>query len=521
MAGDLGDGGASASPVAPASKVQAPKTPVPGTGAPLASAPLTLVPMALLLCAVSYATESQGAFYPGPFHLFVVLVGAALLASVGVARSWRWARTVLGDPLVIMAGALALVTVVSSTAAGHAADAIGPVCLLLMMAAVVAVVKALRPEHRHLLVTGVVVIAVVVAAIGWVALVTRRQPDALTSQGLWRAASTLTYENALAAFLTAPALLCLDRLMTASSRSLVWSEAAYVLLLGIGASLSRGGVLGLVVGLAVLTAFRGLRTVARVGPPVVASLIALAGLAPGLPVGSSRHALLACAGLVVGGVAAAWTFRSRRLQVGAAVAGTAVVGAIVAVVSTGHVAGDIAQARFSAASSDRAHEWEAAFDVARHHLLLGVGTARVLLQWQEGGKIFTATFAHNEFLQLLVQDGIVGLVVLLCGLAWIVVRLAHLRGRSDGVNGWSAECAMASLIALLVQSALDFLWHLPVIPVLMAVVLATVTATSERAAVPRTGDGATGAGAGTAVAAPPTTSPATPTATMALTTRRL
>jgi len=442
---------------------------------------MTLVPMALLLCALSYATEAQGAFYPGPFHLFVVLVGAALLASLGLARSRRWARLVLGDPLVIMAAALALVSVVSSTTAGHAADAIGPVCLLLMMAAVVAVVKALRPEHRQLLVTGVVLIAVAVAAVGWVALVTRHQPDALTSQGLWRAASTLTYENALAAFLTAPALLCLDRLMTAPSRDLVWSEAAYVLLLGIGASLSRGGVLGLVVGIAVLGAFRGPRSLPRLGPPVVASLIALAGLAPGVPVGSSPHALVAWAGLLAGGVAAAWTFGSRRLRVGAAVAGAAVLGAIVAVVSTGHVAGEIAQARFSAASSDRAHEWAAAFDVARHHLLLGVGTARVLLQWQEGGKTFTATFAHNEFLQLLLQNGIIGLVVLLSGLAWIFVRLAHLRGRSDATSGWSAECAIASLVALLVQSALDFLWHLPVIPVLMAVVLATVTATSQGA----------------------------------------
>jgi hypothetical protein len=442
--------------------------------------------MALLLCALSYATESQGAFYPGPFHLFVVLVGAALLASVAVVRSWPWVRAVVGDPLVLMVGALSVVTVVSSATAGHAGDAIGPVCLLLMMGAAVAVVKALRPEHRQLLVTGVIVIAVVVAAIGWVALVTRRQPDALTSQGLWRAASTLTYENAMAAFLTAPALLGLDRLMTTPCRNLLWSEATYVLLLGIGASLSRGGVLGLVVGIAVLTALRGRRALLRLAPPVVASLIALMCLAPGLPVGSSPHALLAWAGLVVGAAAAAWTFESRRLRVGAAVAGTAVVGVIIAVVSTGHVAGEIAQARLSAASSDRAHEWAAAFDVARHHLLLGVGTARVLLQWQEGGKIFTATFAHNEFLQLLVQDGIVGVAVLLMGLAAVFVRLAHLRGRSDGTHGSSAECAIACLGALLVQSAFDFLWHLPVIPVLMAVVLATVTATGHRSVVPGT-----------------------------------
>lgn len=486
MAGDLGERGAPVSPVGPA---------------PLNQGPLTLVPMALLLCALSYATESQGAFYPGPFHVFVVLVGLALVTSVGLARSSSWAGTVGRDPVVIMAAALSLVTMVSSAVAGQPADAIGPVALLLTMAAAVAVVKALRPEHRRLLVAGIVVIAVAVAAIGWGALVTRRPPDALTSQGLWRAASTLTYENALAAFLTAPALLCLDRLMTGSSPNLAWSEAAFVLLLGIGASLSRGGVLGLVAGIVVLTALRGPRTLLRLAAPVVGSLIALAGLAPGVPVGSSPHALLAVGALVAGGVAAAWTLTTRRLRVGAVVAGTAVVGVIVAVLATGHVAGEIARARASAASSDRAHEWAAALDVARHHLLLGVGTARPLLQWEEGGKIFTASFAHNEFLQLLVQDGIVGLVVLVGGLAWVFVRLARRRGPDGATGAWSADCAMACLVALLVQSALDFLWHLPVIPVLMAVVLAIATSPGQ-ATGGAGGPGAVGAGT-TAMTADP------------------
>ena len=409
---------------------------------------IAVVPMALLLCALSYATESQGAFYPGPFKVFVILVGAALVSCVTAGISSAWAVSVVRDPLVLMALSLSLVTVVSSAVAGQAADAIGTVCVLLTMAAAVAVVKALRPEHRPLLVGGIVVIGVVVAAIGWGAVVARWQPDALTGQGLWRAASTLTYENALAAFLTAPALLCLDRLMTAGARSPIWSAAAYVLLVGIGATLSRGGVLGLVIGLAVLGALRGPRRLLRLGPPVVGSVIALACLAPSLPVdvarprGSGRRG----AGLrrrvgdmderVVAG-----------LRAGAAALGVVVLGVLVAVVSTGHLARQIAGARFSAASSDRAHEWAAAFDVARHHLLLGIGTARVLLQWEAGGKLFTAAFAHNEFLQLLVQDGLVGLVVLLLGLVGVFVRLARRRGKE---SAWGADCGIACLVALLV-----------------------------------------------------------------------
>jgi hypothetical protein len=434
-----------------------------------------LVPMALLLCALSYATDSQGAFYPGPFHVFVVLVGAALVASVALARSTAWARAVVRDPLLLMALSLSVVTVVSSAVAGQETDAVGTVALLLTLAAAVAVVKALRPEHRQLLVGGIVVMAVVVAAVGWVAVVARWQPEALTGQGLWRAASTLTYENELAAFLTAPVLLCIDRLMTSRHRSLVWSEAAYVLLVGIGASLSRGGILGLVIAMAVLGALRGPRHVLRLGPPVVGAIVALACLAPSLPVASSRHVALACAGLAVGGAAAAWSFGSRLRRVSGGVFAAGVAGVIIAVAATGHV-GPIARARLSgASSSDRAHEWAAAFDVARHHLLLGTGMARVLLQWEEGGRLFTATFAHNEFLQLVTQDGLVGLGILLVGLVWVFVRLAQLRGSAGAPTAWAAECGIACLVALLVQSSLDFLWHVPVLPVLMAVVLATAT----------------------------------------------
>jgi O-antigen ligase/polysaccharide polymerase Wzy-like membrane protein len=456
-------------------------------GHALATGPL--VPMGLLLCALSYATDSQGAFYPGPFHVFVILVALALVAGAVVTRERArvWLGQVGRDPLVWTVAALAVVTVLSAVVAGQASNAIGPVALLFMMAAVVAVVTSLPAEHRRLLVAGVVAISVVVAAIGWVAVLARWQPNALTSQGLWRAASTLTYENALAAFLTAPALLCLDRLMTGTARRTAWALSAYVVLLGIGASLSRGGFLGLVVGVVVLVAWRGPARLPTVAGPVLGSLIGLAGLAPSFPVSGPARVAPAVVGLVVGALMAAWnvgegstiggderderrTTGWRRARVAAALVGTAVLIGLVAAVSSRNVAHQIAQARFSAASSDRAHEWSAAWAVARQHLVLGVGTARVLLQWQEGTRVFTATFAHNEFLQLVVQDGFIGLAVLLIGLICIVRRLLRLRGRG---SAWSVECASACLLALLVQSSLDFLWHLTVIPVLLAVVLAT------------------------------------------------
>lgn len=442
---------------------------------------------------MSYATDAQGAFYTGPYHVFVILVASALLVSLVVARFRIGAVDIVRDPVVAMAVALSLVTVASSVHVGEPSDAVGTVSLLLAMVAVVVVVRLLGVEQRRLLVIGLVVLGVIVAMVGWAAVVARWQPDALTSQGLWRAASTLTYENALAAFVTPATLLCFDRLMAAPGdrrrpaavtrrpATTWWSLGAYGLLVGVGASLSRGGLLGLAVGTVLLGLLRGPRHWGRVAPPVAGAVVALVCLAPSLPVQSATHVPLACAGLVLGAAIAVSTLRTARQRVGAAGAGAAALVILLVTAPLGHVASDIAQTRLSASSSDRAHEWASAFDLARHHLLLGVGTARFVLQWVSGGRAFTAYFAHNEYLQLLAQDGVVGLAVLVAGLAAVFVHLAHHRGQP---TAWSADCGIACLAALLVQSAFDFLWHIPVIPELIAVALALSTTPGSHPAVP-------------------------------------
>ncbi|MGH9018025.1 MAG: O-antigen ligase family protein [Acidimicrobiales bacterium] len=451
---------------------------------------MAIVPMVLLLCALSYATEAQGAFYPGPFHGFVVLVALALVAAIATHRTRSWIRSVATDPVVVMAVVLSLVTEVSAGAAGHWTAATGTVAALLTLAGAVAVVRGLTPDHRRLLVAGLVTLGSVVAVVGWVAVVARWQPDALVSQGLWRASSTLTYENALAAYLTAPALLALDRLLSRGGGDLGWREASYLLLLGVGASLSRGGLLGLAIGFVALVLLHRGRTLVQVVPVLLGTVTAVACLAPGVPVGASPHVVLAIVGLAAGAVisAAPVTLDRRRGRLAAGVLGGAVVALVLAVAVTGRGAGEIARVRLSAASSDRAHEWGAAWTIARHHLALGVGAARVLLQWQVGGKLYTATFAHNEFLQLLVQDGVVGLAVLVAGLTWMTVRLARRRGGENASSGtWvTPSCAIACLVALVVESSLDFVWHLPVIPVLVAVVLAAALDDRPTASPPET-----------------------------------
>ena len=71
----------------------------------------SLVPVALLLATLSYATESQGTFYPAPFHVFVILVTGSLVTTLVLPRSASWWRAIVRDPVVRLSVVLAFVTV--------------------------------------------------------------------------------------------------------------------------------------------------------------------------------------------------------------------------------------------------------------------------------------------------------------------------------------------------------------------------------------------------------------------------
>lgn len=88
----------------------------------------------------------------------------------------------------------------------------------------------------------------------------------------------------------------------------------------------------------------------------------------------------------------------------------------------------------------------------------------------------TGRYVHNEYLQVLAELGFVGLallIVLLASLAWAVWRG---RPHAPSTAVWAG--AAAGLAALAVHSALDFLWHLPAIPLAGAVLAGLVLPTA-------------------------------------------
>jgi hypothetical protein len=435
----------------------------------------SLPPHALLLVvALVVAIAAQGAYYGAGQQVVAIVLLLALLVALR-ARPWSRDDALLAP---VEAGtALAAWAAVSAAVAGDIAAALPVVALLAGVVGVLVVARRLTWGQRHTLATAVVAIGVLAAASGWVGIAWRITPWALQDQGLWRAASTLTYANAAAGLLVPLALLAVACL--AARPGVPATVAACLLLIGTGATLSRGGALALAVGAAMLATLLGPgRTLRAAGPPTLGAVVALVGLAPSMPASSPPRPALAIVAMVVGVTVAVGVshVRSRLLALGLA---TAVVVAGAVLVVGGRMpdpAVSLSGSRLTLASPDRAAEARAALQVAAERPLTGTGPDRAVLAWDQHNRRVTSRYAHNEYLQVLAELGFVGLallLVLLASLAWTVWR-----GRPHAPSTAIWAGAAAGLAALAVHSALDFLWHLPAIPLAGAVLAGLVLPTA-------------------------------------------
>ena len=428
----------------------------------------------LLVVALVVAVAAQGAYYGAGQRTVAIVLVLALFAALRV-RPWSRVDALL--PPVEAAAALAAWAAVSAAAAGDITAALPIMALLAGVVVVLVAVRRLTGGQRDALAATVVAVGVLAAATGWIGVVWRVTPWALEDQGLWRAATTLTYANAAAGLLVPLALVAVARLVVRPG--VPATVAACLLFIGAGATLSRGGAVALAVATAVLATLLGPgRTLWAVGPPTLGAVVALAGLAPSMPASSPPRPALAAAALVVGLGAAVGASRLRSRQLALALA-AAVLGACVVLVVGGRggdAAGTVTSARLTIASPDRAAAARAALQLAAERPLTGTGPNRAVLTWMQDNRRVTSRYAHNEYLQVLAELGFVGLallVVLLASLAWTAWR-----GRPEAPSTAIWAGAAAGLAALAVHSALDFLWHLPAIPLAGAVLAGLVLPTA-------------------------------------------
>lgn len=442
-------------------------------GAPQSETELP-VSILLVVAAVATAALAQGGYYRTGQWVVAGLVAMAAMAG----RAPGSLASAAGQPLVRACGALAAWSMVSAVLAGQWSSGLSTVLLLAGSVIVVMTCAGLDAGQRDQVGTAVVVLGVVVAVTGWVGVAWHRQPWALVDQGLWRAATTVTYANAAAGFLAVVALLSLAR--SSGRPSSPWSAAANcVLLTGLGATLSRGGLFAFLVGTLVLGRLLGVSTFVRTtAAPAVGALVALVGLWPSIPASSPARPPLAVGVLAVGLLVAVGTTRlpSRRLLIGA-LAGVPLL-VILASGPVSEATESIAAARFDVASSDRAGEARSALRLAARHPVAGVGPGNAELSWERSdGALLVARYAHNEYLQILAELGVIGLMLLLALMAVVVRTVQRSSLARESRPLWAG--AAAALMALAVQGLFDFGWHLPAIG-LTGAVLVGIATTSER-----------------------------------------
>jgi hypothetical protein len=401
----------------------------------------------LLLCGLTTALVAQGAYYTGA----QLLVAAALVLSVAVAPPRR--RRPHDEPArcrrrYAVAGAAAVALAAWAVLRGLVEpDPWSGLRLAALVAGLVAVSGVVRRTDLAARVTlerGVVALCLVVAVAGWAGVVWHLAPWGLTNDGVWRAASTLTYANATAAVLGAALLAVAARDVGAAQRR-TSTVVLTVLMVGLGATMSRGGFLALTVGLVVLAVVQGVRRVARVLiPPAAGAAVALSGLLPSMPVTSAAGQPAAVVALPAG-VAVACLLPSavtrargvRRPGLAVAVSVLLVVGAgVAAAVQLAAPIGEVAAWRAHVTSPARVDAGRAALSLAADHPWAGVGPGAGWTTWRDAdGSRATMRYVHDEYLQVLVDVGLPGLVLLLTCLAAAAWALAPAARRSGAAAG--------------------------------------------------------------------------------------
>jgi O-antigen ligase len=125
--------------------------------------------------------------------------------------------------------------------------------------------------------------------------------------------------------------------------------------------------------------------------------------------------------------------------------------------------------RLTFASPDRVEALNAALQLVAQRPLIGVGPGRAALVLASAdGSTRVARYVHNEYVQVLAELGAVGGVLLAALLGTAGWLLFGQRRAARELFPWAG--VVASLAAFALHSALDFLWHLPALPLTAALI---------------------------------------------------
>jgi O-Antigen ligase len=437
----------------------------------------------VLLGALATADFGRGAYFTSAQWAVAALLAIALAIAV---TAWPFSVAELRSGVVPAGALLAAWALLRAALAGTPTTGLTWALFGAGTAAVVSTCRRLSASAREMLLGGAFAVGIAVAATGWAGVAMHLLPWGLTSQGLWRAASTLTYPNATAALLVPLALVGLSRL-AAGPRSAYFPLLVAGLLVGAGATLSRAGAAAFAVGFVVLCCLQGVRAVLRATvAPAAGAVVALLGLVPSLRAAGPARPLVAAAALLVGLLIVVLAPRVSARPAGLLAAGAAVAALLVVfyLAPGAHTAARaLAGARFNLTSPNRSGEAAAALRMIGQHPLVGAGPGHAILRWTGAdGGLRIDSYSHDEYLQVLADLGAIGMALLVAFLAAIGRLLWRARLDAAGRALWAG--AVAGVAAFAVQSGFDFLWQVPAVPLTVAVLVGLAAPVTVRLAQP-------------------------------------
>jgi len=431
-----------------------------------------LTAICLLLSALSLALLAQGAYYaPVQWAVGVSVTGAGVLTFASSPRRAWVTMPVTG---CLLLGSWSLLRGIVGT---DPHSGLRPALLALGLAAVFTLGRQLTADEHQLVSHALVLVGAVVALSGWAGVVWHVSPYGLANDGVWRAASTLTYANATAAVLGCLALATAGSLSGRPQQPLL-SALLALLLTGAGATLSRAGLSALVAGTLLLLVLRGPGQLLRsCGSAVFGAAIALVGLLPSMPLTSTAGRPVAVVALAAGLAFAAWLPMRTQVSAGRVTpVALAVATAVALAVGPGALAGaadDVAGWRAHVSSPPRVEAARAGLAVFAERPWTGAGPGEGWTSWRgPDGSRATMRYVHDEYLQVAVDLGLPGLFVVLLVLVTAARMLGDsLRARTGIATAGLTAGACAALMTAAVHAGFDFVWHVPAVPLLVATVV--------------------------------------------------
>jgi len=395
---------------------------------------------AIIVGLTTAAILNEGAFHTADAAV-VGTVSCVLIALQLPVRSDRAVRLVMAA-----IGALTLWWLIAAAIHGTGGNFLPLGASMVGFLGAFLIIGNLDFPKREAMTRALVAIGASVAILGLVALALRWYPLAIKSDSTWRLSSTLTYYNA-AGILVAMVLLLALSLDPALWRTRV---AIYICAVGLLATQSRGAILALIIGLV----FVPREQLRKCLLPLLSAL--LAGLLVVIVSHNDRLHPLLLVPIAVGALISARAYRSRQMAtetrsrrvvlISLLVAGAAVV----AVWFSLHPE----LTRVNALDNgDRIAIWVSALHQWWSSPYIGVGADRLLQVRYFVADGTRAAFAHNEYLQVLADGGVIGAALLVTAGASIA-RSVH---RANLLT----SCAIGALVAFAVAGVFDFVWHLP------------------------------------------------------------